>query len=74
MVFCCNSRRNHAYWQNKTSEDLVVMRRCVVRRLIRRSLFSHVIVVFVWFLLKDQLQSFTNSIGDLVINVAETKT
>jgi len=22
MVFCCNSRRNHAYWQSKTSEDL----------------------------------------------------
>jgi len=48
------------------------VRRCVVHRLVRR-LIWRLVAVFVWFLLKDQLQSITDSINDLGINVADPK-
>jgi len=31
------------------------VRRCVVRRPVRHYLISHLVAVFVWFILKDQL-------------------
>jgi hypothetical protein len=47
---------------------------CVVRRLQWRCLISRLVMVFVWFTLKDQLQLIKNSINDLDINVADPKT
>jgi len=44
------------------------VRRCVVRRLVHR-LISRLISVFVWFLLKDQLQSIIDSINDLTLQI-----
>jgi len=47
------------------------VRRCIVRRLVWGCLISRLVAVFVWFILKDQIQSITNSIDDLDANIAD---
>jgi len=49
------------------------VRCCVVRRLLRRCLILRLVVVFILFLLTDQLQSITDSINNLGVNVAYLK-
>ena len=49
---------------------VIWVRRCAVRRLVRR-LILHLVAAFVWFLLKDQLLSFTDSINDLGVDVTD---
>ena len=57
-----------------SSRDSVVwVQRCVVRRLVRRCVISRLVAVFVWFLLKVQLQTITDPINDSGINVANPK-
>jgi len=51
-------------------DSVVWVQCCVVRRLVRRCLIMCLVVVFVWFILKDQLH-ITNSINDLNVNVAD---
>jgi len=54
--------------------DFVVrMRRCVVRRPVWR-LILRLVVMFVFFISKDKLQSITYSINDLSVDVADPKT
>jgi len=47
------------------------VRSCVVRRLVRRCFVLRLFAVFVWFILKNQLQSITDSIDDLDANVSD---
>jgi len=46
------------------------VQRCVVRRSVWH-LISRLVAVFIWFLLKDQLQSITDLINDLCVVVAD---
>jgi len=45
----------------------------VVRRLVCRCLITRLVAMFIWFRLKDQLQSITYSINDLDVNVVDRK-
>ncbi|AES71539.1 transmembrane protein, putative [Medicago truncatula] len=56
-------------WRHEYSGDMNI-----VILVICRCLISCLVAVFVWFILKDQLQSITYSINDLDINVADPKT
>jgi len=46
---------------------------CVVCRLVRRYLILRLIVVFVWFLLKNRFQSITYSINNLGVNITNSE-
>jgi hypothetical protein len=59
-VFFCVFFRDFVVW----------VRCCVVHRLVRCCMITRLVVVFVWFILKDQLY-IIDSINDLDVNVAD---
>jgi hypothetical protein len=57
------------------SRDFVVwVRRCVVRYLLWCYLIYCIVVVFIWFLLKDRFHWITDLVNDLGIDVAHPET
>jgi len=54
--------------------DFVVwVRHCVVRRFVWRCLIFCLVTMSFWFLLKDRIQSITDSINDLSVNIVYLK-